>query len=209
MIASAKLSPPNANPAPAWHRQFLAMVPAIATHASICFRNAHPKAREDMVQEVIANCLVAFDRLVKMGKADLAYPAVLARYAVAQVRHGRRVGGQLNIHDVSSHYAQRRNRFIVERLDEQDERNGSWREIVVEDRRATPAETAACRLDFQEWLGKLTRQQRRVAKLLATGEKASVTAQRFHLTPGRICQLRQELGASWDAFQAQANARQA
>ena len=203
MIAIAKR--PGKNPVPAWHEQFLAMMPTIITHACICFPNVRFEAREELVQEVLANCLVAFDRLVKMGKADLAYPSVLARYAVAQVRHGRRIGGQLNANDVSSSYAQRRNGIVVERLDEQDDRNGSWREIVVEDRRATPADTAACRIDFRDWLRRLSAKQQRIAKLLATGEKASTVAKRFHLTDGRISQMRRELQASWDEFQKQAN----
>ena len=203
MIASAKPSQPQ--DVLAWHRQFLAMVPAITTYASFHFRKTACEAREELIQEVLANCLVAFDRLVKTGKADLAYPSVLARYAVGQMRRGRRVGLQLNHCDVTSPYAQWRQGFVVERLEEQDAISGSWQAIIIEDRRATPADTAACRIDFQDWLGRLTGQQRRIAKLLATGEKASVAAKRFHLTNGRISQLRKELQASWEAFQAQAN----
>ena len=41
-------------------------------------------------------------RPVQSGKVALAYPSVLARFAVAQTRDGRKVGGHLNCKDVSS-----------------------------------------------------------------------------------------------------------
>ena len=190
-------------------QRFLAMVPAITAHACFSFRTVRPEAREELIQEVLANCLVAFDRLAKMDKLDLAYPGALARLAVAQVRYGRRVANRLNIDDVTSEYAQRRQGFVVERLDQHNQRNGSWREIVVEDRRASPADLAVFRLDFQAWLRQLTAQQRRIAKLLATGEQGSSVARRLHLTAGRISQVRKRLEASWEAFQWQANRQKA
>ena len=67
-------------------QRFLAMVPAITAQACFSFRTVRPEAREELVQEVLANCLVAFDRLAKMDKLDLVYPGALARLAVAQVR---------------------------------------------------------------------------------------------------------------------------
>ena len=36
-----------------------------------------------------------------------AYPSVLARCAVAQIKDGRLVGGRMNVKDVSSPYCQR------------------------------------------------------------------------------------------------------
>ena len=68
---------------PAWHRVFLSMLPAIARHACIAFRHMGPEAKAEAVQEAICNACVAFARLAELGKLDLAYPAVLARFAVA------------------------------------------------------------------------------------------------------------------------------
>ena len=99
---------PCRKPSPAWHKVFLGMLPPIRTHARIAFRHLNPEAREEAVAEVIANACRAFVRLVQLGKTDIAYPGVLARYGVAQVNGGRRVGGRLNIQDVSSKYCQRR-----------------------------------------------------------------------------------------------------
>jgi hypothetical protein len=126
----------------------------------------------------------------------------LARYAVAQYRTGRRVGGQLNVNDVMSRHAQRRHDLVVERLDRRYP-SGAWKEILIEDRRSTPAETAIARLDFADWLSRLCRRHRNVATTLATGESGRETARRFGLTAGRISQLRGELKRNWQAFQGE------
>ena len=77
---------------------FLEMLPGIEKYARSAFRGLLAEAREEAVQNVIANALVAYRRLVELDKAALAYPTVLARYGVAHVRSGRRVGARLNAH---------------------------------------------------------------------------------------------------------------
>jgi len=84
------------------HRQaFDAMIPRITRIAKISFRHLKPEAREEAVQEVLCNAWQAYDRLVERGKAGLAYASVLARYGVKQTLDGRKVGGRLNVRDVS------------------------------------------------------------------------------------------------------------
>jgi hypothetical protein len=139
--------------APAWHAGFLAMLPTIATYARLAFRHHNPEARQEAVEECLANALVAYVRLVQLGKVNLAYPTVLARYAVAQVRDGRRVGGHLNIHDVSSAYCQQRKKITMERLDKFDEEENQWREAVIVDTRTAPVpDIVAFRCDFADWV---------------------------------------------------------
>ena len=149
---------------PAWHPAFLEMLPSIQRHARISFRHLDAEAREELVQEVIANSLVAFLRLFSLGKAELAYPSVLARYGVAQAREGRRVGGHLNANDVMSHYAQRRRGFQVEWIDA----------MMPEDRTATPAEVATARIDIRAWLETLTPRNRGIARLLAVANQLEI-----------------------------------
>ncbi len=186
-----------------WHKEFLAMLPKIRQHASVAFRHMRPEAREEAVQEVISNCVKAFVRLVQLKKVDLAYPTVLARFGVAQVRDGRKVGGKLNVHDVSSDYAQREKGFHLERLDQYDNEDDSWIEVLVEDKSAGPADVASIRIDFTHWLTSLSPRTRRIAKILATGERTSVIAQKFDLSPGRISQVRKELAQSWRLYQGE------
>ena len=176
------------------------MLPAIVTHARIAFRHLKGEARQDAVQETIANALVAFVRLVRRGKVDLAYPTVLARYAVAQIQDGRRVGNRLNVNDVLSPYAQKHKGIAVDRLDLYDKTESQWIEAVVEDYRTPVPEQVAFRCDFPAWLARLSRRNRRIAQALSTGHNTGDVAKRFKLSPGRISQLRRELHRSWQEF---------
>ena len=62
--------------------------------------------------------------------------------------------------------------------------------MLVEDRRAGPAETAAARLDLTAWLGTLSKRNRLIAKALSMGETTGDVARRYALSPGRVSQLR-------------------
>lgn len=192
MIALAGASSPEA--------QFIALLPAIRQQARVAFRGEPAERRGELVAEVIANCWVAFRRLVERGLAHVAYPTPLARFAIRQVRDGRRVGAQLNVRDVLSDYCQRHKRVQVERLDVQDEPDAGWRAIVVEDRRATPADTAAARIDIAAWLATLSVRERELAQTLALGETTSGAAATFRITAARVSQLRRELRHAWERF---------
>ena len=76
-----------------------------------------------------------------------------------------------------------------------------WREILVEDRQAGPADTAAARMDVSAWLMSLTHRQRTVAIALARGEATAAVAEMCGMTAGRVSQLRKELRQSWNLFQ--------
>jgi hypothetical protein len=186
------------------HAAFLSMLPAIRRTAQITFRKVRPELRDELIEEVVANCFVAYARLVERGQADRALPSPLARFAIAQVRAGRRVGNRLRISDALSAYAQYRKQFFVERLDQFDEEEDCWQQILIEDKRATPAEVAACRIDFAEWLRRLTARLRKIALALASGETTKAVAKMFDLSPARISQLREWLRKSWEAFQGEA-----
>jgi hypothetical protein len=207
MIALVKKQKPKRSK-PAWHDAFLKMLPSIVRHANIAFRFMPPEPREEAVQEVTAMCWAAFSRLVERGKQAVASPTALSRYAVAQFRDGRRATGRQSPRDVLSATAQQRKGFRIERLEQFNGHDDRWREVVVEDRRAGPAEIACCRLDFAAWLRLLPRRLRKIAQLLAAGESTSAAATKFRVTPARISQLRLWLKQSWDAFQGQCTAGQ-
>ena len=186
-----------------WHERFLAMLPAIQEQARFAFRRLDPEAREDAIQETIANALVAFVRLVQREKLDIAYPTALTRFAVAQIHDGRRVGNRLNVRDVLSPYAQQEKDIRVERLDRFDAKDNEWVEAVVEDHRTPIPEQVMFRCDFPIWLESLPRRNRRIALALAIGHTTGQVAKRFHVSPGRISQLRQEMQRSWQEFQGE------
>jgi hypothetical protein len=180
--------------------RFLEMLPLIRQQARVAFRNQPPSRRQELISEVVANCWVAYVRLIERGLHDVIYASPLARFAIKQVRDGRRVGTKLNVQDVSSKYCQRTKGVKMERLDFLNDSEGQWREIVVEDKRAGPAEVAATRIDFGDWLKSLPRVKRQIAKVLATGETTKTVARKFRLTPGRVSQLRCELMDAWQSF---------
>ena len=191
-----------ASPAPRrrWQKLFLAMLPAIIKHAKIAFRHVRGQDRQDKIQETVANALVAFRRLVQLKKTDLAYPSVLARYAVAQIKDGRLVGGNMNCKDVSSPYCQRVKSIVMERLDHYDPTEQEWsRRSLSRTRRPArrnrppPASTSAM-------VGTLNRRDRRVAEFLANGETTTRAAKRFKVSAGRISQLRKRAGRELGRF---------
>jgi hypothetical protein len=182
------------------HDKFLEMLPAIREQARLAFRSFDPEAKEELIAEVVANAFCAYERLVQRGKEDVAHATPLAWYAIKQVRSGRRVGSKLSGRDVMS---PANHRITVEQLDQFDQKNGEWKEALVEDKHAGPADTAAARIDVADWFRSLGRTKRRIAKLLARGEGTGAVAKKSGLSPGRISQLRAELQESWMAMQGE------
>ena len=189
---------------PEWHTVFLEMVPAIRRHARFRFRHLDPESRDECVQETICHACCAVARLAERNQLDRCCPSALARFSVARVKGGRRVGGHLNCEDISSPHCRRRKGVVMERLDRFDDQENDWREIVVQDRHATPADVVQVRIDFAAWLQTLSRRMRRIAELLAVGHLAVEVARRFHVSRARITQVRRELQCSWQAFQSEA-----
>ena len=148
--AASEDSKKNSSP-PAWHAEFLKMLPKITEHASFSFRHLKGDSRDEMIQEVVTNALKAFVRLVEQGRSEAATWSSLARYAVRQVRDGRQVGSSLNVRDVSSRHCQKRKGVNVRSLSCWDDQDQEWKELIVEDRRSTPADVAAFRVDFREF----------------------------------------------------------
>ena len=128
---------------PRQQQQFAQMLPMIERTARAAFRHHHPDTREELVAEVVAAALVMFAALAQQRRESIAYATPLARYGVARVRDGRRTGSQMNINDVGSRSCQQRHMIKLERLDRRRRDEEGWREIVVEDKNAGPAEIAA------------------------------------------------------------------
>ena len=186
----------------AWQDLFVTMLPAIRLSARISFRHLPPELREECIQEAVCNACCAVARLAELGKLEMAYAGPLANYAVAQVRDGRKVGGHLNCRDVMSLHCQRRKSVAVERLDHFDREENAWREAVIEDTRTAPVpDIVGFRIDFADWLARMSRRKRRIAESLAVGHRTGEVANKFHVSAGRVAQIRKELFDSWQMFQ--------
>jgi hypothetical protein len=180
--------------------KFLELLPTIQLQAEYAFRRVPVEAREELVQQTIATAYGLFDSLCRRGKSALVFPTPLAQFAIRKVRAGRRIGSPSNSRDLMSPRARVTKGFTIERLDRFNQRTGQWREALLEDRTAGPAETAVARIDWAAWLRSLSRRQRAIASVLATGETTGVAARRFRLSPARISQMRVWFRESWQRF---------
>ena len=200
MIATHNHSKPD-DQMPGWHRRFLLLLPRLRRAASFRFRTLSPARRQEFVNDVIGTCFAFYSRLVAMGTEERAHFSTLVKFAAAQLFQGRQLGSRLNARDVSSIYCQRRQGIQLERLDQYDEAEGKWQEVLVEDRRhGDPASVAAARIDVGEWLATMSSIRRKIAECLATGVSTQEAAEQFAVSPGRISQLRREFQESWLAF---------
>lgn len=183
-----------------WQQRFVALLPVIINYVLPAFRQLRPEEKSEAVQEAVANACVAYARLVEQGRENLAFATVLARYAIAQVRAGRQVGGRLNAQDISSRYCQLRKRIRLGRLDRFDPVEGCWKETIIADHRTPVADQVWFRIDFPAWLVSLPPRDRQIAQCLAEGLSTTEVARRFGLSLARISQLRRELERSWLKF---------
>jgi len=198
---------PSRATARTWQALLLSMLPAIEAFARRAFRSLSPEAKEDAVAEVVANCTVALARLAARGRLHVAYPVPLATYAVRQYFDGRRVGTKANTRDVLDQHARQRGGYEVQHMGSPREQRNGWKDQLVENRKTTPGDLAAFRVDFGEWLRtRLPRRERRIAEELAMGEQTGVVAKRHGISAGRVSQLRRELFDSWQEFTGEATA---
>jgi hypothetical protein len=195
------------------HGHFEAALPAIVAAAEFAFRKRRRQDREDAVAEAQAAAWAAWAGLVERGKDPRAVGVWgIAANAVRYVQNGRRVGNRhcgRGAMDVHHPRAQMRDRFQVVSLDATVEPvsgrgDEGWREWLAQDNRCTPADEAAFRIDFANWLGTLPPRKHQMAVLLAEGHETGVVATTLGVTPGAVSQTRVWLEASWRAFQAEA-----
>ena len=186
----------------AWQTNFLAVLPAIQTHARIRFRHLRPEPREEAVQAAIASACLSYQRLVSQGKLHAVRPSSLADFAVRRVRSGRMVGSRQNSRDLHSPLTQRKHRVFLHSLT--PDKRDAWQAALVESKRVPPADLAAFHIDFEHWLGGFAHRDRKIITALASGERTAAVAGRFGLTAGRVSQLRRRYERDWRVFQGEA-----
>ena len=192
------IAPASANH---WQTRFLTMLPNIHTRARVAFCGMDAEARQDAISEVVARAYLDYARLVERNMEHVAFPSVLAGYAIRQYLSGRRVGTKVNSGDVHSKTAQRKNGHELVEIGSPGEQNaGGWQEILVENRLTPPPDQAAFRIDFSTWLNTLIDRDRQIAEELAVGESGKDVSERHGISQGRVSQLRGELHDTWVAF---------
>ncbi len=200
MSAEASAVDQSKTSSPTWQVGFQQILPTLYSQVRYAFRDLSLEARDESVQETLCFACLAYAQLFCRGRADVVKPCSLARFAILRCRGGREVGQRRNSQDALSTYARRRQSVHVESLHRSDSQNGGWSEMLVEDRSVSPADLAASRIDYPAFLATLNPRRREIAEVLATGESTQRTAERFGVSPTRICQFRQEFRTSWNQF---------
>ncbi len=122
--------------------KFLSMLPEIRKQANFAFRRTPLEAREELVQEVVAQAYSLFVRLCERGKMALVFGTPLAQFSIKKVRAGRRIGSRANIRDLTSPRAHVAKGFTIERLDRFNHQPDSgarfWSRTGRQDRRKPP-----------------------------------------------------------------------
>jgi len=180
--------------------KFLQLLPAIREQAEYAFRGIPLEAREELIQEVVAQSYALFVRLAQRRKLALVFATPLTRFAVGKVRAGRRLASRRNRRDIMSPRACVTKGFTIERLDHFNLQTGQWCEALVEDRTAGPAQIAETRIDFADWLKTLSTRDRQLAEKLALGETTGRVARMFRVSAARVSQLRRDLCENWRHF---------
>lgn len=194
---------------------FLRLLPKIETHARIFFRHvACRDTKADRIAEAVALGWKWYRRLVDRGKDATAFPTAFASLLAKAVNSGRGLCGQTKARDVLSPIVQRRHRFRVtalpsstataherlysdvrgqQKLDEFEER--------LSDNTITPViDQVIFRVDFAAWLNTLASRDRRLVEELMKSERTIDLSLKFHVTPGRISQLRRRFERDWEAY---------
>jgi hypothetical protein len=140
-------------------------------------------------------------KLVRRGKASIAYATPLTNFAIRQVLAGRRVGTRRNCRDVFAVAAQQRRGFSLDSLNSDGREPNIWVEALTDNRQTPLPDQVAFRLDFPAWLGVLKRRDQKLVKFLAVGNTPAEAAQQFRVSQARVSQLRAELRVGWQAFQ--------
>jgi hypothetical protein len=198
---------------PKEHDDFLDLLPIVQRHAHVAFHHLPAAHREEAVAEAVASSFESFCRLKARGKDPVRdFPSAMAKFGVLSVKNDRHVGGTSSSQDVLSPKAQQMRGFRVEQLPSasgQDSNNlvartrqecEKYQELLHDSRVWPVPDRVAFRIDFPAFLKTLSRRDRRLLYFLAQGNSGADAARKFHLTEGRIAQLRQQWRLEWNAM---------
>ncbi len=176
--------------------KFESALPTVERTLAYSLRRLRPSKREDKTADALGLAWMYFVRLDRQGKNPLGFITTLANFAARHAMVGRSV--------VSSGGCTRSDACGLPQ-ERQSPREFSLHAEslleMVEDRRPSPADMAVLRIDFSDWLSRLSGRQRNMALELASGTSTQEAAKRFNVTPGRISQYRAQLRRDWESFQ--------
>lgn len=186
------------------HHWFAQHLPEIQSRAKACLSHLRPEQREEATAEILGAIFKTCVNAEKRGTLNNVTPFHAVVFALKHYRAGRRIAG-FSSTDVTSEAAQIKGRAKIVSINSIAERDAdTGRPLplseVLADRRQSnnPYEHVRQNLDYPLILRKerVSRKARRVFHLLSQirGHGAGQTiATELKVSPGRICQLKDEL----------------
>jgi hypothetical protein len=174
-----------------------AILPIVEGYARRVFAWCSPEERDERTAEAVALAFVGYTSLVRRGRDREVTAWSLAFIAARRVKSGRHVGSS---QDKATDVMTKRNGCTVLRYGTMRDLPSELHEALAENARSPVPEQAAFRIDFPEFLAKQPGKKRRVATLLAVGNRATDVARTIGVCPSRVTQIRRELCQDWQSF---------
>jgi DNA-directed RNA polymerase specialized sigma24 family protein len=192
-------------------REFESAIPVLAKNFRYLFRRRW-RDRDDLFAEAYACAWKAWRGLIARGRDPIAVGVTgIAAYAVRHTLKGRLIGrgrnsGGRNKMSIEHARAQQLGGYRIISYDSgealrNDYGPGAWENWVATDHRMGPAEAAAFRIDFSQWLASLPERRRLAAELLSEGRGTGEVAGQLGITAAAVSQTRSYLERKWREYQ--------
>lgn len=200
-IRSGTVQPRDALPmAREW---FMANYDELCSRTAACFARTRAADREESMAEAMALAYAAVTRTAQRGNLSRLTVYWLVVFSVRQVRCGRQCAGTSSRCVLSPH-TQRRGRVRVTSLEALDPRTSKqrYRDALSNGDAEDPSEIVRRRMDYPLILAEVSASARATFDFLAVSHGAgrqSDLADELGVTPGRVTQLKREIGAALTA----------
>ena len=184
------------------HQLFLRAMPFIISRAQRHFANLPHCDREELVAEAVAAGYTMAASLVRRGRTDKIRTKGFAAFAVRVAASGRKTGSPAASRDAMSTRGRRRHNREMRSLDamlDNDAAQADWEEALADRDDEGPDEVVRRSHDYEHILShrRVSDKARATFHFLAethgTGKQSDL-AETLGVKPGRITQLKRELG---------------
>jgi hypothetical protein len=173
------------------------VLPIVERYARRVFSWCNPEERDERTAEAIASAFEGYASLVRRRRDREVTAWSLAFIAARRVKSGRHVGGSQNrAADVMT----KGHNFMVLRFGTIHDLPCELHEALIDNARSPVPEQAAFRIDFPVFLSRQSGKKRKVAALLAVGNRATDVARTVGVSPSRVTQVRRQLCQDWQVF---------
>jgi hypothetical protein len=182
--------------------RFESVLPRIERHALVMFRSVHCwHTRQDKLQEVRSLCWKWVRQLHKAGKRWWSFVSRLADYACRAVKCGRKIAGSISAKDVMNEITQAQQSFYVGKLpDISTESSNPLSDALIDNTTTEVPDQVAFRIDFPNWVAEHSDRDRSLLTDEALGHRTKDLARQYHMSEGRVSQLRRHFHDSWRQF---------